>query len=95
LLAGLLVCERAAKMGSTNVRRDLRDVWGAVETEGCTSATSGASWCRSRHRLEDCSLAPDFPQVKDLNQSAAAKWPRICHIGSAAIDNQQLRSNGA
>jgi len=34
LLAGLLVCERAAKMGSTNVRRDLRDVWGAVETKG-------------------------------------------------------------
>ena len=24
----------AAKVGSTNVRRDLRDVWGAVETEG-------------------------------------------------------------
>ena len=31
-----------------------------------------ASWCRIRHRLEDCSLVPDFPQVKDLNQEMAA-----------------------
>ncbi len=28
LLAALLVCERAAKVGSTHVRRDLRDVSG-------------------------------------------------------------------